>query len=160
MVVVLMGVAGSGKTTIGRLLAEQLHWKFYDADDFHPPANVEKMSHNIPLNDEDRLPWLEKLRDLIAGCLARGENAALACSALKESYRDILLIDDRVKLFYLKGDYKLIEERLKHRAGHYMKPQMLESQFEDLEEPKCAVALDISAPPDEIVREIRSRLNV
>src|SRR5919206_643957 len=102
MVVVLMGVAGSGKTTIGRLLADDLGWKFYDADDFHPPANVEKMARGVPLEDADRLPWLEALRDLIRGCLERGEGAVLACSALKESYREYLLVDERVKLVYLK----------------------------------------------------------
>jgi gluconokinase len=115
-VVVLMGVSGSGKTTIGQLLAAELGWKFYDADEFHPESNVAKMSRGIPLSDADRLPWLETLRDLIRGCLARQESCALACSALKRSYREYLLIDERVKLVYLKGDYALLEQRLREEA--------------------------------------------
>jgi gluconokinase len=160
MVVVLMGVAGSGKTTIGRGLAAELGWRFYDADDFHPRSNVEKMSRGLSLDDDDRLPWLETLRGLIAGCLERGEDAVLACSALKESYRERLLFDKRVELFYLKGDYELIEERLKQRAEHFMKPAMLESQFAALEEPTHARALDISASPDEIIQTIKRSLGV
>jgi gluconokinase len=161
MVVVLMGVAGSGKTTIGRGLAQELGWRFYDADDFHPRANVEKMSRGLPLTDDDRLPWLETLRDLIARCLERGERAVLACSALKESYRARLLFDERVELFYLKGDYKLIEGRLRQRTEHYMKPAMLESQFAALEEPaQEARTLDISASPDEIIQKIKRSIGI
>jgi gluconokinase len=161
MVVVLMGVAGSGKTTIGRGLAQELGWRFYDADDFHPRANVEKMARGLPLDDDDRLPWLETLRDLIARCLDRGEDAVLACSALKESYRERLLFDERVELFYLKGDYKLIEERLERRTKHYMKPAMLESQFAALEEPaQEARTLDISAPPGEIIQTIKRSIGI
>src|SRR5437763_17153709 len=104
MVIVLMGVAGSGKTTVGRELARELGWKFYDGDDFHPRSNVEKMSRGVPLDDEDRAPWLERLRELIKSCLARGESAVLACTALKKKYRSYLLIDESVKLVYLKGD--------------------------------------------------------
>ena len=125
MVIILMGVSGSGKTTIGRRLADELGWKFYDGDDYHPRANVEKMARGVPLDDDDRAPWLESLRDLIRSCLARGESAVLACSALKRSYRQHLLIDESVKLVYLKGDYELIEDRLEGRRGHFMKPEML-----------------------------------
>jgi gluconokinase len=160
MFVVLMGVAGSGKTTVGRGLAAELGWRFYDADDFHPRANVEKMSRGLPLTDDDRLPWLETLRDLIARCLERGEDAVLACSALKESYRERLLCDERVEFFYLRGDYRLIEERLKQRTEHFMKPAMLDSQFATLEEPTQARALDIAASPDEIVQTIKRSLGV
>lgn len=160
MVLVLMGVAGSGKTTIGMQLAEELGWNFYDADDFHSSTNVDKMSRGIPLNDDDRLPWLESLRDLIGNCLQRGESAVLACSALKHRYRSYLLLDVRVKLVYLKGDYALIEERIKARQAHYMKPGMLQSQFEALEEPEVESHLDISSTPGEIVKEIRGRLGV
>src|SRR5213593_4126543 len=135
MVVVLMGVTGSGKTTVGKLLSRELDWKYYDADDFHPSANVEKMRSGIPLEDADRKPWLETLRDLIRDCLDRGENAVLACSALKEDYRRLLLIDERVKLIYLKGNFELIQERLSQRRGHYMEPGLLKSQFASLEEP-------------------------
>jgi gluconokinase len=160
MVIVLMGVAGSGKTTVGTLLARELGWRFYDADDFHPRANVEKMARGVPLDDADRLPWLEVLRGLIGGCLERGEGAVLACSALKESYREHLLVDDRVKLVYLKGDFALIQERLEGRRGHYMKPGMLGSQFAALEEPGQALQVDVASPPEEIVKTIRSRFGV
>lgn len=160
MVIVLMGVTGSGKTTIGRLLSKELGWKYYDADDFHPVANVEKMSSGIPLNDDDRRPWLEILSDLIRGCLERGENAVLACSALKESYREFLLVNERVRLIYLKGDRELIKERLNARGGHYMNPALLDSQFETLEEPKRDWQVDISLSPDEIVKSIRTRLGL
>ena len=160
MVVVLMGVAGSGKTTIGRLLSQELGWKFYDADDFHPHANVEKMSRGVPLNDADRIPWLEALRDLIKLCLERGESAVLACSALKEHYRQYLLIDERVKLVYLKGDFDLIQERLKSRRGHFMKPEMLDSQFGALEEPAQGLHVDISSPPEEIIEAIKNWLGI
>jgi gluconokinase len=158
-VVVLMGVTGSGKTTIGRLLSQELGWKYYDADDFHPSANVEKMRSGIPLNDDDRKPWLETLRDLISQCLERGENAVLACSALKESYREFLVLNERVRLIYLKGNRELIKERLAARRGHYMNPALLDSQLETLEEPKGGYKLDISLSPDEIVKTIRSYLN-
>src|SRR6185503_20292259 len=106
MIILLMGVSGSGKTTVGKLLSEELGWKYYEADDYHSSANVEKMRGGIPLDDADRQPWLETLRDLIRNCLEREENAVLACSALKESYREFLLIDERVVLIYLKGDYE------------------------------------------------------
>lgn len=159
MVIILMGVTGSGKTTIGRLLSEQLGWKYYDADDFHSAANVEKMHNGIPLNDEDRRPWLESLRELISRSLEHDENIVLACSALKESYRDMLVLDERVRLVYLKGDYKTIHERLIERHGHYMNPKLLDSQFETLEEPTDALCIDISPPPEEIVKTIRQRLD-
>jgi gluconokinase len=160
MVVVLMGVTGSGKTTIGRLLSRELDWKYYDGDDFHSPANIEKMSNGIPLTDDDRRPWLATLRNLIGDCLERGESAVLACSALKESYREFLLIDERVKLIYLKGDYRTIQKRLKERRDHYMNPGLLDSQFETLEEPKGAWYVDVSLSPGEIVKLIKSHLGI
>ena len=160
MVIVLMGVTGSGKTTIGRLLSRELGWKYYDADDFHSPANIEKMRNAIPLTDDDRRPWLETLRDLIRECLALGDSAILACSALKESYRECLLIDGKVKLVYLKGDYETIQRRLKGRHNHYMNPRLLDSQFETLEEPKDAWDVDISLSPEEIVELIKSHLGL
>lgn len=160
MLIVLMGVAGSGKTTVGRALAAELGWKFYDADDFHPPASVAKMARGVPLDDADRLPWLEALQDLVRACLERGESAVLACSALKAFYRDYLLLDARVKLVYLKGNFDLIQQRLAHRRGHFMSAAMLDSQFATLEEPEQKFHIDISAPPDEIVRAIRLRLGV
>ncbi|HEX8634152.1 MAG TPA: gluconokinase [Pyrinomonadaceae bacterium] len=158
--IVLMGVAGSGKTTIGRALAAQLGWKFYDADDFHPPANIARMERGLPLDDADRLPWLETLRALVRERLAGGESAVLACSALKAVYRAHLLLDERVKLVYLKGNFDLIQKRLAHRRGHFMPAAMLESQFAALEEPARESHLDIDATPDEIVRAIRLRFGV
>ena len=160
MLIILMGVAGSGKTTVGRELARELGWKFYDADDFHTRASVEKMSRGVPLDDEDRAPWLERLRELIESCVGRGESAVLACSALKQSYRRMLLIDESVKLVYLKGDRELIGERLSKRDGHFMKPEMLDSQFDALEEPERGLTVDISATPEEIAAKIRERFGL
>jgi gluconokinase len=160
MVVVLMGVAGSGKTTTGRQLAAELDWQFYDADDFHPRANVEKMSRGVALDDADRRPWLEALRALVRDCLARGGRAVIACSALRESYRKYLLIDERVKLVYLKGDYALIQARLQQRQGHFMKPELLDSQFATLEEPAQGLSVDVSLSPKELIKTIRNQLGI
>lgn len=161
MVVILSGVAGAGKTVVGRLLAQELGWPFYDGDTFHAPASVEKMRAGVPLSDNDRWPWLDALRNLIAGCLAKGENAVLACSALKAAYREHLRIDERVRLVHLEGDFQLIAMRLQEREGHFMDPALLESQFETLEEPDGeAVVVDVTGSPREIVREIRTRLGV
>jgi gluconokinase len=166
MVIVLMGVSGSGKTTVGRLLSEGLGWKYYEGDDFHPSANIEKMRSGIPLDDGDRLgdgdrrSWLETLRGLIRNCLERGASAVLACSALKESYRGFLLIDERVVLIYLKAHYEVIQQRLSERRGHFMNPNLLASQFAALEEPKTGMQVDVSLSPGEIVKCIRSRLRL
>lgn len=160
LVVVLMGAAGAGKTTAGRRLSAQLGWRFYDADDFHPRANVEKMRAGRPLDDADRAPWLERLRQLVRDSLERGDRAVLACSALRESYRRYLLTDERVRLVYLKGDAGLLRERLRARRGHFMKPEMLDSQLAALEEPAEGLHLDISATEEEIVGAIRAWLGV
>lgn len=163
MIVLLMGPAGSGKTTIGKLLAAQFSWEFADGDDFHPPANVAKMSRGIPLTDEDRLPWLQSIRDAMQQWLAQGRNVVLACSALKRSYRDLLGIGSNtknIKLVYLKGSFDLLLERLHSRKGHYMKEQMLASQLADLEEPADAIIIDISKTAEEIVSEIRNQIEV
>jgi len=160
MIIILMGVTGTGKTTAGRKLAASLGWEFFDADDFHSAANVAKMKSGVPLDDEDRKPWLESLRRLIQESLANDQPAVLACSALKQDYRDVLIIDERVKLVYLKGDYDLIKARLSARSNHYMNPALLESQFQTLEEPIGALCVDIQSPPEEIVDIIRTQFNV
>ena len=161
MVILIMGVAGSGKTTIGRRLATVLGWPFADADDFHSAANIAKMSAGHPLDDTDRAPWLAALRTFIDGCLARGENAVLACSALKSSYRDELTAGrDQVKLVHLDGSRELLLARLAGRTGHYMKAAMLDSQLAALEPPATALILDIRHPPDVLVDEIRRAYHV
>lgn len=154
--VIVMGVAGSGKTTVGTALARRLGWDFYDADDFHPAENIAKMSNGIPLDDADRAPWLTTLHDLISTCLKTGRPGVLACSALKERYRQQLLDGNRdVLLVYLRGSYELIWSRISARTNHYMKPHMLKSQFEVLEEPQEALTLDVSLPMDELVQQIQ-----
>jgi gluconokinase len=163
VIILLMGPAGSGKTTLGKLLAAQLSWEFADGDVFHPPANIAKMSQGIPLTDEDRLPWLRSIREAILQWQAQGKNAVIACSALKRSYRELLGIGPNtndIRLVYLKGSYDLLLERLHSRKGHYMKEQMLASQLADLEEPEDALTMDASRPPEEIVSEIRKELSV
>ena len=160
MIIVLMGVTGSGKTTVGRLLAEDLGWTYVDADDSHSEPNIEKMKGGIPLDDEDRKPWLASLRELVRGCLARSENAVLACSALRESYREFLLLDERVKLVYLKGNYQVIRERLAQRRGHYMDPALLDSQFQTLEEPAQCLRIDASSELRAIISVIRDGLSI
>ena len=158
MVIILMGVTASGKTTVGRRLAAVLGYQFYDADDFHPRANLDKMRRGIPLDDADRLPWLETLRDLVRHCLAEHTNAVLACSALKEAYRQYLLVDPQVRLVYLQADQELIRQRLQQRQGHFMNPELLKSQFATLEEPQQGIWVDASLAPEEIVSAIRHQL--
>ncbi len=148
MIIVIMGVSGCGKTTIGQQLADRLGWPFFDGDAFHPPANIDKMSRGIPLDDEDRAGWLAAIADRMRELLAVGQSGVFACSALKQKYRDQLHVSDQVKFVYLRGDYDLIWSRMQQRPGHYMKPNMLASQFEALEEPHDALTLDIEQPPD------------
>jgi gluconokinase len=158
MVIILMGVTASGKTTVGRRLATLLGYQFYDADDFHPRANIDKMRRGMPLDDADRLPWLETLRDLVRHCIAEGTDAVLACSVLKEVYRQYLLVDPQVTLVYLKADQDLIRQRLLQRQGHFMNPELLESQFATLEEPRQGIWIDASLAPEDIVNAIRHQL--
>jgi gluconokinase len=161
MVIILMGVSGSGKTTIGHLLAATLGWRFYDGDDFHPPANVARMRQGIPLTDDDRWPWLQALRTLIETCIAQGTSAVLACSALKQAYRACLIVNEAtVKLVYIRGSYELLQARLAQRQGHFMPPGLLASQFAALEEPDRAVVVDAAHPPEVIVASIRQQLGL
>ena len=159
--IVVMGVSGAGKTTVGQLLAEQLGWSFYDGDDYHPQANVEKMSRGIPLTDGDRALWLDRLRGLIDRLLAEGESGVVACSALKRSYRRHLGRDrPSVRFVYLQGSEFLIRERLEQRRGHFMEEDLLADQFETLEEPSDMLTVNVDQEPEEIVREILARLDL
>ncbi|HVP81165.1 MAG TPA: gluconokinase [Thermodesulfobacteriota bacterium] len=161
MVLILMGPMGCGKTTIGKMLAEKLGWAFYDGDDFHPKKNVEKMRAGIALTDEDRKAWLEKLHANIRRWLRDKQNSILACSALKQAYRDILGVNqDTVKTVYLKGSFELLRERIEGRQHPYMDKNLLRSQLETLEEPSDGLIVDISANPETIVCLIMDRLNL
>jgi gluconokinase len=156
-----MGVTGSGKSTVGAVLAAGLGWDYYDADDFHPQANVEKMAQGTPLEDKDRWPWLEGLAAEIDRWLQADHGAILACSALKESYRQILVGGcQQVRIVHLKGQKDLIANRLAERVDHYMPATLLDSQFHALEEPAAALTVDIAPPPEEIAAEIRVRLSL
>lgn len=151
----IMGVAGCGKTTVGRALAERLGWAFYDADDYHPPENVAKMAAGIPLGDEDRVGWLEKLHALILECLQNERPAVLACSALKEQYRRVLLVKtESVQVVYLRASFDLCRQRLIERRGHYMPVSLLASQFAALEEPSNALVVDAGLPVPALVEQI------
>jgi gluconokinase len=158
MVVVLMGVSGAGKTTVGQALARQLQWRFADADDFHSAANVAKMHAGIPLTDADRAPWLAALHQAIVSWLAAHENVVLACSALKATYRAQIVVSPEVKLIYLRVGREVVAVRLAHRQHHYMNPALIDSQFATLEEPADAVAVDASLTTKEVVLNIRRAL--
>jgi gluconokinase len=158
MIVIVMGVVGSGKTTVGRLLAEQLDWEFADADDFHSPANVEKIRKGIGLTDADRTPWLANLHAAILQWIADQRSVVLACSALKRSYRSELDAGPEVRFVYLKGTASLIASRLHARRGHFANELILASQLTDLEEPENAVTVGIAGTPSAIVQEIRNKV--
>jgi gluconokinase len=158
LLVLVMGVAGSGKTLIGSMLAQVLGCRFADADEFHPAANIEKMSRGVPLTDADREPWLRAIHQALCEWGASGQDAVVTCSALKQRYREQLTRDCDVKLVYLKGGFDVIYRRIATRTGHFMKPEMLASQFADLEEPADAIVVDVSASPAEIVSEILGQL--
>ena len=162
MIVVLMGVSGSGKTTVGRALARALGWTFLDADDYHPAVNVEKMRRGVSLTDHDRRPWLETLRRLIHEARGRGESVVLACSALKHAYQDYLQdhAPETVRLVHLRGPEGLIRGRLAARSGHFMNPALLHSQFELLEPPGHAAQVDVDATPEEVVARVRRALGL
>jgi carbohydrate kinase (thermoresistant glucokinase family) len=162
VIVILMGVAGAGKTTVGEVLAERLGARFIEGDSFHPPENVAKMRAGTPLTDADRLPWLKAIAAEIGRCLESGVSAVIACSALKRAYRDIL-VDHRpeVRVVYLEGTHDLIQGRLDKRRGHYMPPSLLPSQFAALEAPsadEAPIEIDVSGTPEEIVDSILTAL--
>jgi gluconokinase len=161
--IIIFGVSGAGKTTVGKMLAKQLAWRFLEADDFHPAANIEKMRSGDSLTDADRWPWLDYLRKQIERSLSAGENAVLACSALKRAYRDRLRTSDEVKFVFLRGDYALVKKQLRSRHAHFMNAALLQSQFDDLEEPQPdenVLTIEVGRTPQEIVEEIKTNLNL
>ena len=159
MIIILMGVTGAGKTAIGKMLAEELECAFYEGDEFHSKNNIEKMKQGIPLDDNDRLPWLISIRKLIENCMREKKNAVITCSALKSSYRSILIKDEKeITLIYLKGKFDLIQTRLETRKNHFMNSGLLASQFDILEEPKNAIYADISKDENAIVEFIKLKL--
>lgn len=159
MIIILMGVSGSGKSTIGQNLATEVDWSFYDGDDFHPAANVKKMANGIALTDADRAGWLAALAQLIRQLDGAGKSGIIACSALKQRYREILQQDiSNVQFVYLKGSYDLILQRLQARKSHFMRPELLQSQFDAMEEPGQALIIDIDQSPAIIISQIRQNL--
>jgi gluconokinase len=161
LIVVLWGVSGCGKSTVGALLAESLSCPFYDADDFHPPANIEKMRAAIPLTDDDRWPWLQRLADMLQDVVRKRGSAVLACSALKQSYRNVLSVDDEQVVFVqLAGSFDLIEKRMASRRHEFMNNDLLRSQFDTLEPAADGLVEDINAPPGQICTRIMARLGL
>lgn len=160
MIVVVMGVSGSGKTTIGEALALSLGWRYLDADDFHPRSNVDKMAAGIPLTDDDRWPWLDRIGDELRATLDRREHAVLGCSALKQAYRDRLARAGNVRFVHLAGDFETIAERIRQRKHRYMPPSLLQSQFDTLEPPRDAVTIDVRKSVEDQVADIRAALGV
>lgn len=154
MVILVMGVAGAGKTTLGSLLAARLGFSFFDADAFHPPSSVEKMRAGIPLEEEERGPWVEALSRAIDGWLAAGQNVVLACSALRAAYRRALLRGDETPLVYLRISPALAAERLEARTGHFAGPVLAASQFDALEEPEGAIVVDAFRAPEEAAEQV------
>lgn len=161
VIVILMGVAGSGKTTVGTLLAQRLGWRFIEADDYHSSQEIQHMLAGQPLSDAERQPWLAQLRQVLADCLARNESAVLACSALRESYRRQLTVDAQaVRFVYLKGDPAVIRQRLRSRSGHFAKENLLASQYATLEEPADAVTIAVDDDPARLAQLISDALGL
>lgn len=160
MIIILMGVSGAGKTTIGKLFAEKYSWTFLDADDFHSAASINKMRRGIPLTDADRIPWLTEIRTVLIRYLQENQNIVLACSALRQKYRELLTIDaNQIKFVYLQVNAELISQRLQARQNHFMSVQLLESQLDSLEEPEHAIVINGSSTPDAIAQEIWHKIN-
>ena len=159
MIFIVMGVSGSGKTTVGKAVSNKFGWKYYEGDEYHPAENVEKMKNWIPLNDEDRLPWLLSLRKVVEEAISKRENIVISCSALKEAYRKILKVSEEVKFIYLKGSYDLIRKRMEERIPHFFKPEMLKSQFDVLKEPQQAIEIDISKSSESIIGDLIDKIN-
>jgi len=153
MVILVMGTTGAGKTTVGELIAQRLGWIFLDADDFHPPANIEKMKHGVPLADADRAPWLSNVHSRLQQVSAEGRNAVLACSALKQSYRDTLSAGLDVRTVYLRGTYEQMRKHILARHGHFAGESILAGQFADLEEPTNALTLAVGASPENLANQ-------
>jgi len=158
-VIIIMGVSGSGKTTIGKMIAQRLGLPFFDGDDYHPVENVSKMKAGQPLDDDDRFPWLTRLHEIAMNHVSEN-GCVIACSALKEAYRQLLMngISDQVTWIFLDGDYDLINERMHARDDHYMKASMLKSQFETLQRPEYAICVSIEQEPEMIVDQILTQL--
>lgn len=161
MIVVLMGVSGSGKTTVGEILSRELGWPYFDGDDHHPPANVAKMRAGTPLTDADRWPWLDRLNELLKQRQAAGDDVILGCSALKQMYRERLAQGLRdLRWVHLKGSFELIQSRLQVRKHRYMPASLLQSQFATLEQPTDALAVDVGPTPEAVVRSIIAELGL
>jgi gluconokinase len=161
MILVLMGVTGSGKTTVGKLLAAETGWQFADGDDFHSAANRQKMHDNIPLTDEDRMPWLATLHQLLLGWYEGGKSGILGCSALRKSYRDLLLDQIppvNIRFILLEVSRPVLEERLKERKNHFMNPGLLQSQLDSLEITPDLMRVNAEAPPEQIVQRILDQI--
>ena len=160
MIVLVMGTTGAGKTTVGKLLAETLGWAFLDADDFHPAANIAKMTQGIPLDDADRAPWLAAMHAELVRQNAKGKSCVLACSALKNGYRETIGAGLPMKILYLKGSYEEMREHILARHGHFAGEGILAGQFRDLEEPKDAIVQPVSLSPDQIVQNVTKELRL
>jgi gluconokinase len=160
MIIVVMGVTGSGKTTVGTMLADVMKCPFLEGDALHSQENIDKMSHGIPLTDADRAPWLSAIHGRIVDASERGQDLVVGCSALRQQYRKVLADGVPITWVYLKGSLELIRSRVKHRKSHFMKADMLASQFAALEEPSDAVVADVSAPPSAIVQQIMTQLHI
>jgi gluconokinase len=158
MVILVMGATGAGKTTVGKLLAQSLGWIFLDADDFHSSANREKMHRGIPLSDADRAPWLEAIHDALVRRAGEGQDVVLACSALKQAYRDTLGTGLQMKIVFLRGSPEQLRHNLAARQHHFAGEDLIPSQLAALEEPSGAIVEDIGLAPEEIVERICSRL--